>query len=85
MGEVFQFAGVVAVITIAGLGWRWSTAWLRHMVASRDGEIEALEERVEHLEERLRSLSDGAVADVTRLPEGLGSASGSTDDTPGGI
>lgn len=53
MGDVVQFAAVVAVVTMAGLSWRWSTVWLQRLRLTHSEEIERLEERIDRLEARL--------------------------------
>ncbi len=54
MGEVFEFAGVVAVFLVAALGWRWGTFWIDRIRGETSAELEALEDRIEQLEDELR-------------------------------
>lgn len=53
MGDVAEFAAVIAVVTIAGLGWRWSNAWLQRLKMAHETDIDRLEQRIADLEARL--------------------------------
>ena len=53
MGDVLEFAGVVGVILVAALGWRWGNLWIQRLRGETAEELESLDERVTRLENAL--------------------------------
>lgn len=53
MGDLIEFAGVVGVVLVAAMGWRWGTFWIDRIRGETSAELDALEERIEELEAEL--------------------------------